>query len=395
MMKGVNATELTLEYLNCDAVQMLIKCPATISSGAAYFDKFADCPLLCQYGEIGGLPSGGDYMLKPENYLAVQDAFKGGMVIQHMETTLDQTRYTNPDEADALWKSIREDHKIRWDTRVVRCWYFLTLTYNESLKRTNIGRSLLAWNELFRGQSFAMDYLKTIGENVVRDSIGHAMHSDRIIEIPESVDVTKVIGIVEPGPVKQSTPQRLIAMHDISREANYNSIITISKESPVALKDIWSWYYNMFAKQAVWSSQFLFSFYMAPDYPPWETHPGDQGGYNPVSDYITDESHVERFPWTTTDGHGVETTQDLPYLMPTKWLATQTFNHSDYLVSGGDFVLNGSGMYLINKVIPKTDLEWYKAQTKLFKDVFDKQNTDKGWNYSGVMAKNPLLHSSR
>ena len=56
MMKGVNATELTLEYLNCDAVQMLIKCPATISSGAAYFDKFADCPLLCQYGEIGGLP---------------------------------------------------------------------------------------------------------------------------------------------------------------------------------------------------------------------------------------------------------------------------------------------------------------------------------------------------
>ena len=116
---------------------------------------------------------------------------------------------------------------------------------------------------------------------------------------------------------------------------------------------------------------------------------------NETNLYITDESHVERFPWTTTDGHGVETTQDLPYLMPTKWLATQTFNHSDYLVSGGDFVLNGSGMYLINKVIPKTDLEWYKAQTKLFKDVFDKQNTDKGWNYSGVMAKNPLLHSSR
>ena len=297
MMKGVNATELTLEYLNCDAVQMLIKCPATISSGAAYFDKFADCPLLCQYGEIGGLPADEpDYMLKPDNYLAVQDAFKGGMVIQHMETTLDQTRYAIPDEGDALWKSIREDHKIRWDTRVVRCWYFLTLTYNDSLNRTNIGRSLLAWNEVFRGQSFAMDYLKTIGESVVRDSIGHAMHSERMIEIPESVDVTKVIGIVEPGPVKQSTPQRLIAMHDISRVANYNSSITTSKESPVALKDIWSWYYNMFAKQAVWSSQFLFSFYMAPDYPPWETHPGDQVGYNRVPDYITDESHVERFP---------------------------------------------------------------------------------------------------
>ena len=109
MMKGVNATELTLEYLNCDAVQMLLKCPATISSGAAYFDKFADCPLLCQYGEIGGLPAANeDYMLKPENYLAVQDAFKGGMVIQHMETTLDQTRHTNPDEGDGLWKMIHE-----------------------------------------------------------------------------------------------------------------------------------------------------------------------------------------------------------------------------------------------------------------------------------------------
>ena len=71
--------------------------------------------------------------------------------------------------------------------------------------------------------------------------------------------------------------------------------------------------------------------------------------------------------------------------MPTKWLATQTFNHSDYLVSGGDFVLNGSGMYLINKVIPKTDLEWYKQQTALFKNVFDKQNTDKGWNYMAAM----------
>ena len=157
MMKGVNATELTLNYLNCEAVQMLTKCPATISSGAAYFDKYADCPLLCQYGEIGGLPADeADYMIKPENYLAVQDAFKGGMVIQQLETTLDQTRHTNPDEGDPLWKRIREEHRIRWDTRVVRCWYFLTLTYNESLKRTNIGRSFLASNELFRGQSFAI-----------------------------------------------------------------------------------------------------------------------------------------------------------------------------------------------------------------------------------------------
>ena len=297
MMKGVNATELALSYLNCEAVQMLTKCPATISLGAAYFDKFADCPLLCQYGEIGGLPADQpDYMIKPENYIAVQDAFKGGMVIQHMETTLDQTRFAIPEKVDPIWKEIRESHRIRWDARVVRCWYFLTLTYNESLKRTNIGRSFLAWNELFRGQSFAMDYLREIGENVVRDLKGHTMHSDRIIEIPEAVVINKVKGIVEPGPIKQSTPQILIAMHDMSREANYNSIIDISKDSPLGLKDLWGYYYYMFAKQAVWSSQFLFSFYMAPNYPPWETHPGDQAAYIPEADYLKDDEHVEKFP---------------------------------------------------------------------------------------------------
>ena len=71
--------------------------------------------------------------------------------------------------------------------------------------------------------------------------------------------------------------------------------------------------------------------------------------------------------------------------MPTKWLTTQTFNHSDYLTSGGDFVLNGSGMYLINKVIPKIDAEWYKSQTELFNEVFDLQNTVNGWNYMTAM----------
>ena len=175
--------------MNCDAVQMLTKCPATLSSGAAYFDKFADCPLLCQYGEIGGLPaseSSNPYMLKPKIFLAVQDAFKGGMVIQHMETALDQTRYANPDVDDPIWKEIRDNHRIRWDTRVVRCWYFL----------------------------------------------------------------------------------------------------------------------------------------IAPNYPPWETHEGDQADYHPEQDYYTDDEHVEKYAVFKSAVNGQDTYDKKKYLMPTKWLAT-------------------------------------------------------------------------
>ena len=95
-MKGQNASEAATEFRNSDSVEMMLKCPATISSGAAYFDKFADCPLLCQYGELGGLPHTGEYMLQPKNFIAVQDAFHGGLVIQN-NGVLDETKHKNPD----------------------------------------------------------------------------------------------------------------------------------------------------------------------------------------------------------------------------------------------------------------------------------------------------------
>ena len=140
-----------------------------------------------------------------------------------------------------------------------------------------------------------MDFLKSMGTRTISDSIGNQMHTERIIEIPQGTEINKVLGVENPGPMKLMTPQRLVAMHDISKEANYQTVIDKTGPQSNSLQDWWGFYYNMFGKQAVWSSQFLYSNYIAPNFPPWETHDGDQA-YDPIGDYLIDDNHVTKYP---------------------------------------------------------------------------------------------------
>lgn len=131
----------------------------------------------------------------------------------------------------------------------------------------------------------------------------------------------------------------------------------------------------------MWSSQFVFSNYIAPNHTPWETHDGDQESYDPVKEYNINNLHT----FVMQNPADVKSVTKFNYYPHSDPLSTTTFNLADYVLSAGDFTTKGSGMLFINPIIPKPDFQWYNSQTDGFKKLFIKQGGEWAWNYMTVM----------
>ncbi|MCG7868800.1 MAG: hypothetical protein JAY74_20820 [Candidatus Thiodiazotropha taylori] len=369
-LKGTQASELAENFLGSIAIQKVKTCNANLASGAAYFDKFADSPLLCQYGQIGGLnPRISDYFIKRENFIPVQDNFKGGLLIKYSHKVRSDVEDPDPD----FYRNV-----MRFDRDVYQYWTFLTMTWSQSMVRTEIGRNLLEWNEIFRGESLYQDFFQAFGTHKFTDSIGNHVQSNKVVNVPQDTNVQQVLGMKNPGPIKELTLQKILATHDLMHEANYKSVLAHDRDG---LMDWWQYYYNMFAKCAMWSSQFVFSNYIAPNHTPWETHDGDQESYDPVKEYNVNNLHT----FVMQNPADVKSVTKYNYYPHSDPLSTTTFNLADYVLSAGDFTTKGSGMLFINPIVPKPDFQWYNSQTDGFKKLFIKQGGEWAWNYMTAM----------
>lgn len=380
-LKGSEAAQIADEFLRSEAVEKVMHCDGSLSTGMAYFDRFFDCPLLCQYGEIGGLDATwkehgqNPFFIKKENFVPVQENFKGGLLIKYSHQ--EDPKFEDP---EGFFGNV-----MRFDRSIYRYWTFLTPTWQDAMKRTEFGRNLLAWNEVFRGPQIAKDFLESVATHRFTDSLGNSVYSDRILEVPKDADVMKVLAVRDLGPTKERTLQQLVAASDLAHEAYRHNI-----ETDTDAGFYWEHYYNMMAKQTMWSAMFTFANYIAPNHTPWETTAGDQSTYDPVREYAKPGDNIlptYQIRTKTTDADGNKSFQYTkhlyyPYSDP---LSTQTFNISDYVTSGGDFTLHGSGMHWINKIIPKEDFAWYNQQSDAFKKVFLKQGSDYAWNYQTAL----------
>lgn len=217
-MKGNQASELAEKFLGSIAIQKVKTCQASIASGAAYFEKFADSP-FCQYGQIGGLhPRISDYFIKRENFIPVQDNFKGGLLIKYLQEAQSDIKDPDPD----FYRNV-----MRFDRDIYQNWTFLTMTWSQSVVRIAIGRNLLEWNQIFRGESFYQDFFQAFGTHKFTDSIGNHVQSNKVVNIPQDTNVKQVLlGMKNPGPIKELTLQKILATHDLMHEANYFSLGT-------------------------------------------------------------------------------------------------------------------------------------------------------------------------
>ena len=87
----------------------------------------------------------------------------------------------------------------------------------------------------------------------------------------------------------------------------------------------------------------------------------------------------------TTDSTGVTTSipEKHDYKLPTRYLTSETVNCSDLVMGCGYGIstIRGSGMYLLNKYIPKEMRLWYEQQSDEFKHVFALSDSAEAQNY--------------
>ena len=373
-LTGTQSSQLADDFLNSQAIQTAINCEATLVTGAAYFHVYFDSPLLCEYGRIGGLKTdwnqgAGEFYKRKENFIPVQDNFRGGLVIMYAyeDTSIE------PD--DPNFRDI-----MRFDGTMFQYWTYLNPTYQTAMQRTLVGRSLVEWNEIFRGHSLSQSFLNTIGQHTFSDVLGNILHSKKIVKVPQGTNIMNVLGVQGPGPKKVMSLQKIVATHDLQQEAYYHNVR--DKANSSAFFTWWRDYYNMFSKHAMWSGLFVFANYIAPNRTPWERYDGDRKDYDPVNDY--NFKILDHFKWESQTPEGDTVILNPDYYPMSDALSTQTMNIADYITSGGDFSIKGSGMHFINPVLPHEDFAFYNQQSSGFKKIFELCNKY-GWNYMGIL----------
>ena len=90
----------------------------------------------------------------------------------------------------------------------------------------------------------------------------------------------------------------------------------------------------------------------------------------------------------TTDCSGVTTStpEKHDYKLPTRYLTSETVNCSDLVMGCGYGIstIRGSGMYLMNKYIPKEMRLWYEQQSDEFKHIFTLSDSAEAQNYLSI-----------
>ena len=157
--------------------------------------------------------------------------------------------------------------------------------------------------------------------------------------------------------------QKIVATHDLQQEAYYHNVR--DKADSSAFFTWWRDYYNMFSKHAMWSGLFVFANYIAPNRTPWERYDGDRKDYDPVNDY--NFNILDHFKWESQTPEGETVIHNPDYYPMSDALSTQTMNIADYITSGGDFSIKGSGMHFINPVLPHEEFAFYNQQSSGFK----------------------------
>ena len=91
---------------------------------------------------------------------------------------------------------------------------------------------------------------------------------------------------------------------------------------------------------------------------------------------------------TTADTTGTTSTvkETHDYKLPTRYLTSETVNCSDLVMGCGYGIstIHGSGMYVLNKYIPKEMRQLYDKQTDEFKHVFNLCDSAEGQNYLSI-----------
>ena len=351
-LDGHNATQKCIDWLNSSVIQSVENSDYTVSAAAAYFDLYHDSPLFCQYGGI----SGNEYRIgrntaetdefKPsaQSFSYIGQYYGGGVVMQYSHE-LDSS-LLDPDDLGAI---------ATFDRHVYRYWNYLTETWKDSAgSRTSFGRELQKLNEIFRGSDLFDQFLHAVGRDTYSDSHNITYTSGKVLDIPRNQKNTDIIGIKEDGREKYYTLQRLVATQDFKHDALYQRN---ADEGGLT----WQIYYHLFGTQAYWSGQCTYFNYIAPNFPPWEAAEGGQPDFD--LEAASDKRYLSHYKL-------VDSGAEMDYYLHTKIVATATINKAQYILTGGNFTVQGADMYFINRMIPIEDKTWFNQQHASFKRVF-------------------------
>ena len=354
-MDGHNATDKCHEWTNSLLVKSVENSDYTLSAAAAYFDLYHDSPLFCQYGGI----SGNEYRygrnkketdkFQPsiESFSYIGEFFDGGVVMQYAREL--DADFIDPGQMGSI---------VTFDRSVYKYWNYLTETWKDSAgSRTTFGRELQKLNEIFRGGNLYNEFLRSVGKDTIRDSQGRNYNTAKVWDIPTSEKITEIIGVKEEGRDKFFTLQRLVATHDFKHDAEYQKN---ADESGL----VWKLYYHLFGTQAYWSGQCTYFNYVAENFPPWEAREGEQSyNYEAAADEARD-LFLNKYRFEDKPD------EEVKYNLHTRNIATGTINKAQYILTGGNFTVQGADMKFINRIIPLEDKTWYDTQHGSFRKIF-------------------------
>ena len=292
------------------------------------------------------------------NWSTVKNIFCGNLAIQ----------FTKKAQIHDFWQlhpltyynSAPEDYQ----TDYYKTWWVLTPTCTKVLRRTEDGRQLLAINEICRGEKTSRAFSESVCSH--NYAVGA---SDNIFVLKAGENVRNVFGVCEEGP-KREYP---IDMIRNGTETKYSGrdgeedglIDAVFDQDSTINEDINTFTNEMLQKMGFW------------------TYFGYFTGLQP--------KHSEEATYTFS-GQEYKNSDEAktPYDVPTRYLATATFNCSDFLMGSGSghSAIKGADMYLINKFFPsdanddivKTD------KAKHFATIFKptRKGAAKGGTYGGA-----------
>ena len=232
-------------------------------------------------------------------------------------------------------------------TTYYKLWYLLTPTWHHLLEKTAEGQQLLALNEIFRGSKTAAAF----NESVASHHSGE-LNSNEVYVLPANVNPQTLFGMLERGPKREYPIEiiRNLTSSNYLRTSEYqdHSLVgliddesEISSQTKIVTAD-------MLAKLGAWT----YAAYYRGLHPKHDAN--NTYTFNGMQ-YSTQKTTTDTTGTTST----VKETHD--YKLPTRYLTSETVNCSDLVMGCGYGIstIHGSGMYVLNKYIPKEMRQWY------------------------------------
>ena len=234
----------------------------------------------------------------------------------------------------------------QYQTDYYKTWWVLTPTYTKVLLRTDEGSQLLAINEIFRGEKTSRAFSDSLCSH--NYAVGA---SDNIFVLKQGENGRNVFGVSEEGPTRElpidiirNAAETKYSGRDGQEEGLIDVVFDQDDDINFELNRFTN---DMLSKLRFWT---YFGYFT-----------------NLKPEHSKDNSYVFSGQEYTDANKAKE-----KYDVPTRYLATTTFNCSDFLMGSGygDSGIKGADMYLINKFFPKAANSELDSKSDSCKTIF-------------------------